>query len=145
MQDIHPTKLLLAVIGAPLSVGVGWLCGAVAKYGIHLDPSGVNALATTGVVAGAGVVVKLIHDVEAKAGVTPEQIAKIEQAALRGAVRADPSLAAGWPPDPPTGGAMSAATAAAVGAAAARIPARRPPVPDVPRPADEGAPWSPTA
>lgn len=64
MPNLNPTKLILAIFTPLVAAGAGWLTAASAKYGVHLDPSGVNALAVAGVTAGAAAMVKLIHDVE---------------------------------------------------------------------------------
>jgi hypothetical protein len=47
-----------------IAAGAAWLCAAAAKYGVHLDQSGVNALAVAGATAGTAAMVKLIHDLE---------------------------------------------------------------------------------
>lgn len=63
---MNPTKLILGVLTPLIAAGSAWLVAAAAKYGLHLDPSGVNALAVTGATAGTAAMVKLIHDVEHK-------------------------------------------------------------------------------
>lgn len=90
MQSIHPTKVKLAILTPILAAGSAWLCAAVAKYGIHLDPSGVNAALVTGAAAAAGVGVKLIHDVETRNPAVAGAVTELETAVKA----ADPSLAA---------------------------------------------------
>lgn len=63
---MNPTKLILGLLTPLIAAGSAWLAGAAAKYGLHLDASGVNALGVAGATAGAAALVKLIHDVEAK-------------------------------------------------------------------------------
>lgn len=63
-MSIHPAKLLLGILTPFVMAGSAWLTAAAAKYGIHLDPSGVNAFGIAGATAGTAVMVKLIHDVE---------------------------------------------------------------------------------
>lgn len=60
------TKLILGLLTPVVAAASAWLVAALAKYGVHLDPSGVNALAVAGATAGAAAMVKLIHDVEGK-------------------------------------------------------------------------------
>lgn len=55
-------KLVLGLLGPFVTAGSGWLAGAVGKYGMHLDKSGINALGVAGATAGASFVLKLIHD-----------------------------------------------------------------------------------
>ena len=61
---VNPTKLVLGVLAAPITALSAWLTASVAKYGVHLDASGVNAALIAGATCGITVMVKLIHDVE---------------------------------------------------------------------------------
>jgi hypothetical protein len=68
-MSLNPTKLLLGIAAPFIAAGAAWLTAAAAKYGIHLDQSGINAFGVAGATAGAAVMVKLIHDVETKSKV----------------------------------------------------------------------------
>lgn len=57
-------KLILGLLTPLIAALAAWLTAAVAKYGVHLDQSGVNAALVTGASAGIAVMLKLIHDVE---------------------------------------------------------------------------------
>ena len=57
-------KTVLTLLTPVIAAGSAWLCAAAAKYGVHLDQSGVNALAVAGATAGTAAMVKLIHDLE---------------------------------------------------------------------------------
>jgi hypothetical protein len=57
-------KVVLTLLTPVIAAGAAWLCAAAAKYGVHLDQSGVNALAVAGATAGVAAMVKLIHDLE---------------------------------------------------------------------------------
>lgn len=61
---IHPTKIALTLISPPLAALSAWLVASAGKYGLHLDQSGVNALAVSGAAGALGLIAKLIHDVE---------------------------------------------------------------------------------
>lgn len=89
------TKLILAILGPPIAAGSAWLVGAVGKYGIHLDKSGINALMVAGATGAIALVVKLIHDVEKKNPAVTQDLATVERAAAE----TDPQLGAelGWP------------------------------------------------
>lgn len=63
-MSLNPAKLLLGLLTPLIAAASAWLVAAAAKYGVHLDPSGVNALGVAGATAGAAAMVKLIHDVE---------------------------------------------------------------------------------
>jgi hypothetical protein len=87
-MNLDPTKTILGLLTPVVAAASGWLVAAAAKYGIHLDPSGVNALGVAGVTAGAAAMVKLIHDVEGTKGA---QQAKAEAGKVLNAVElADP-------------------------------------------------------
>jgi hypothetical protein len=98
--SINPTKLALGFLGPFITAGSGLLAAAVGKYGVHLDPSGINALGVAGASAGAAIVVKLIHDVETDVGKTdPGLVRAVKEGvsdtekALQVAVKVDPQLA----------------------------------------------------
>ena len=57
-------KTILGLLTPLITAGAAWLTASVAKYGVHLDQSGVNAALVTGAAAGLSVMIKLIHDVE---------------------------------------------------------------------------------
>jgi hypothetical protein len=61
---LNPTKLVLGVLAPLITALSAWLAASVAKYGVHVDPSGVNAALVSGATCGIAVMVKLIHDVE---------------------------------------------------------------------------------
>jgi hypothetical protein len=61
---LNPTKLCLGVLAPLITALSAWLTASIAKYGVHLDPSGVNAALVSGATCGIAVMVKLIHDVE---------------------------------------------------------------------------------
>lgn len=61
---LNSTKLCLGVLAPLITALSAWLAASVAKYGVHVDPSGVNAALVTGATCGIAVMVKLIHDVE---------------------------------------------------------------------------------
>jgi hypothetical protein len=61
---LNPTKLCLGVLAPLITALSAWLAASVAKYGVHVDPSGVNAALVSGATCGIAVMVKLIHDVE---------------------------------------------------------------------------------
>ncbi len=86
---MNPKSVVLAVFGPFIAAGSAWLCSAVGKYGVHLDKSGVNALAVAGATAAVGLILKLIHELERK---QPAATAAVESAVV--AVKtADPQLA----------------------------------------------------
>ncbi len=93
-MSVNPTKLVLGVLAAPITALSAWLTASVAKYGVHLDPSGVNAALIAGATCGITVVVKLIHDVE----VSVEHDAKAKETiddanVIAGVIeRADPEI-----------------------------------------------------
>jgi hypothetical protein len=64
MTSINPTKLILGVLTPFVAAGSAWLTAAVGRYGVHLDPSGINALGVAGATVGAAAMLKLIHDLE---------------------------------------------------------------------------------
>ena len=105
-MSINPTKLILGLATVPLAAGSAWLCGSAAKYGLHLDPSGVNAIAAAGLAGGVAVGVKLVHDVESELEKRDPKLAAAVGADLKVAEQAatatDPSLSAelagAWPP-----------------------------------------------
>jgi hypothetical protein len=61
---LNPTKTSLGVLAPLVTALSAWLTASVAKYGVHVDPSGVNAALVAGATCGIAVMVKLIHDVE---------------------------------------------------------------------------------
>jgi hypothetical protein len=61
---LNSTKLCLGVLAPLITALSAWLAASVAKYGVHVDPSGVNAALVSGATCGIAVMVKLIHDVE---------------------------------------------------------------------------------
>ena len=67
-MNINPTKLVLGLLAPLIVAASAWISAAVAKYGVHLDPTGIVSLATAGATAGIAVVLKLIHDVESDVG-----------------------------------------------------------------------------
>lgn len=68
-MNLNPTKLVLGLLTPFIAAASAWLAAAAAKYGVHLDPAGINALGVAGATAGAAAMVKLIHDVESKPSV----------------------------------------------------------------------------
>jgi hypothetical protein len=80
-MSLNPTKLLLGIATPIVAAGSAWLAAAAAKYGIHLDASGINALGIAGATAGAAAMVKLIHDVE-----KDPKVAKVVHSIEAGAV-----------------------------------------------------------
>jgi hypothetical protein len=86
-------KVILTLLTPIIAAGAAWLCATAAKYGVHLDQSGVNALAVAGATAGTAAMLKLIHDLEKRKQV---QIAysKVVQPVERAVVAADPQAAA---------------------------------------------------
>lgn len=89
-------KLLLTVATPFIAAGSGWLCAAAGKYGVSLDPSGVNALATAGATAGAAAMLKLIHDLERRKHMIPPVVVAAKPAAAPApAPVADPHPLAG--------------------------------------------------
>lgn len=117
---MYSTKLILGLFGPAIAAGSGWLAAAAGKYGVHLDASGINALAVAGATAGTAIVVKLIHDVEAKdPGLATEagRVVAEGERLVAGAVKVDPQIkqaagqvegevagavAAAFPSNPPT-------------------------------------------
>lgn len=93
-MNVHPAKILLALLAAPLAAASAWLVGAVAKYGVHLDKSGVNAAFVAGAAGAIALVAKLIHDVEKRLVrdrvVTPKQVAEATAAADQVIAEVDP-------------------------------------------------------
>lgn len=75
-------------LGPILAAGSAWLAGAVGKYGLNLNPTEVDVLATAGAVSGAGFVVKWLH------GRQNPEILKLEQEAKTIAGKLSPSLRA---------------------------------------------------
>lgn len=95
-QSIHPAKLALGIITPLITAGAAWLCAAVAKWGVHLDPTGVASVATAGASGAVAVALKLIHDVESRHPAVARDIATIPtiiQAEGPQIIPAD-----GWPP-----------------------------------------------
>ena len=64
---MNAQKLILTVLTPFIAAGSAWLVAAAAKYGVHLDASGVNALGVAGATAGTAAMLKLIHDLEKRA------------------------------------------------------------------------------
>jgi len=85
MQQLHPTKAVIALVTVPATAGAAWLTAAVGKYGVHLSKSGVAALAIAGAASAVTLGVKLIHDVEAKHPGVARAVADVAEL--------DPSLA----------------------------------------------------
>jgi hypothetical protein len=137
-MSINPTKLILGLLTPLIAAGSAWLAAAAAKHGMNLDPSGVNALAVAGATAGAGVMVKLIHDVEAKPGV-----AKVVTMVEKDAGVVDGVLVAG---DPKANETLEDAVAEVQRAAEARFRELEAKIPQPPAPAaPEPAPPAPVA
>jgi hypothetical protein len=65
-MSTNQIKWILGLLAPLIAAAAAWLTAAVAKYGVHLDPSGVNAALVAGATGGLAVMVKLIHDVESK-------------------------------------------------------------------------------
>jgi hypothetical protein len=113
---MNPTKLFIGLLTPIAAAGAAWLCGAVAKYGIHLDPSGVNTLAAAGAAGAVGIAAKLIHDVETEHPAIGRDLAAAAAAANAAAASSSSSsssnssegqgaLSSGWPSSPaPAGG-----------------------------------------
>lgn len=64
-----PTKFFLTLLTPVIAAGSGWLAAAAAKYGVHLDSAGINALGVAGATAGGAALLKLIHDLEKRKSV----------------------------------------------------------------------------
>lgn len=96
MPDLNPTKLILGVLTPFVSAASAWLVAAAAKYGVHLDPSGVNALGVAGATAGAAAMMKLIHDVEGapKVAAVVQTVEKDASGVAGQVERADPGAKA---------------------------------------------------
>lgn len=73
-----------------LSAAAAWLSGAVAKYGLHLDPTGIVALTTTGAVGAVTAIVKWLHGRQSPFLLEMEALAQKTEATV---VKADPALA----------------------------------------------------
>lgn len=120
------TKLILGLLTPVVAAASAWLVAALAKYGVHLDPSGVNALAVAGATAGAAAMVKLIHDVEHK----PAVVAVVGDASkVAGSV--DQALVAA---DPKAGQTLEDAVAEVQRAAEARFAELEAKIPQPPAP-----------
>ena len=76
------------VLGPIITAGSAWVCGAVSKYGLHLDPTEVAATATAGAVAAGGGVVTWL-----KGRQNPELL-RLEQEAQAIAGKLSPALRA---------------------------------------------------
>lgn len=63
-MSLDHTKAGLGVLAPLVTALSAWLTASVAKYGVHVDASGVNAALVSGATCGIAVMVKLIHDVE---------------------------------------------------------------------------------
>jgi hypothetical protein len=63
-MSLNRTKASLGVLAPLVTALSAWLTASVAKYGVHVDASGVNAALVSGATCGIAVMVKLIHDVE---------------------------------------------------------------------------------
>jgi hypothetical protein len=63
-MSLNHTKAGLGVLAPLVTALSAWLTASVAKYGVHVDASGVNAALVSGATCGIAVMVKLIHDVE---------------------------------------------------------------------------------
>lgn len=63
-MSLNHTKATLGVLAPLVTALSAWLTASVAKYGVHVDASGVNAALVSGATCGIAVMVKLIHDVE---------------------------------------------------------------------------------
>jgi hypothetical protein len=93
-MSVNPTKLVLGVLAAPITALSAWLTASVAKYGVHLDASGVNAALIAGATCGITVMVKLIHDVETTIEHDPKAKQDIDDADVIAGLleRADPEI-----------------------------------------------------
>jgi hypothetical protein len=91
---VNPTKLVLGVLAAPITALSAWLTASVAKYGVHLDASGVNAALIAGATCGITVMVKLIHDVETTIEHDPKAKQDVDDADVIAGLleRADPEI-----------------------------------------------------
>lgn len=102
-MTIHPTKLLLGFLTPLITAGAAWLAAAAAKYGVHLDPTGVSSVATAGATAGAAAMLKLIHDVEARHPALERDLDAVETIETNAAAAdtgANANTSTGWPPAP---------------------------------------------
>lgn len=75
-------RLVAFVLNPVLTAAAAWLCGAIGKYGLHLDPTEVVALASTGGAAAFGGVYKWLHGRQIPALLTVEKDAKTAVAAV---------------------------------------------------------------
>lgn len=97
------TKTAIALLTPPLAAASAWLCAAVGKYGVHLDKTGVAALAVAGATGAITLGLKLIHDLEHKLEadhvITESEVAAIGKAVTTTVSKADPQVGAelGWP------------------------------------------------
>lgn len=73
-----------------LSAAAGWLSGAVAKYGLHLDPTGIVTLTTTGAVGTVTAIVKWLNGRQSPELLSLEAAARKAETTVTGA---DPALA----------------------------------------------------
>jgi hypothetical protein len=104
LSNLGTRRLVIGLLGGPIAAASAWLCAAVGKYGVHLDPSGVNALAVAGATAGVSIILKLIHDAEGSA------VTRLAKLASDAADKNSPSAPVAkpdagsateaWPPDP---------------------------------------------
>ena len=102
MTTIHPTKIILTLLAPFLMGASAWLVGAAGKYGLHLDKSGVNALATAAAAGALVIVVKLIHDLEKRYPTVTRAVETLAGDVEKTVATSDPQLAgkiaAAWPP-----------------------------------------------
>jgi hypothetical protein len=54
-------RVVAFVLGPIIAAGSAWLAGAVGKYGLKLNPTEVDALATSGALSAAGLAVMWLH------------------------------------------------------------------------------------
>lgn len=81
-------RVVAFVLGPIIAAASAWLAGAVGKYGLHLNPTEVDVLATAGAVSAGGFVVKWLH------GRQNPEILKLEQEAKTIAGKLSPGLRA---------------------------------------------------
>lgn len=83
---------VVAFLTPVFAIGAGWLSGAVAKYGLHIDPTGIVALEATGVATAAAAALKWLHGraawTKAVAELKPVVVSTTKAVAV-----ADPNLA----------------------------------------------------
>ena len=71
-------RIVAFVLGPIILAGSAWLAGAAGKYGLHLDKTGIAALATSGAVGAVGLVWKWLHGRQKQLGPVFSEVKSLE-------------------------------------------------------------------